>query len=120
MITPPVTHPVNNGLQRVAYVPLARIVSNVTNDYPARVTTTENHDFTEGQSIRLIVPDAYGMAVNARGLIIVVNDTVFDIDVDTSDLLAFVQPVAVPNTPSAFTDAQAVADSGLWNNTGAV
>lgn len=120
MLTPPVTHFVNNGLQRVAYSPLRKLVSNVTNAVQAQVTTTTNHNFTDGQSVRLIVPEAYGMAINERGLVTFIDDTNFSITIDTSSSLAFVTPVAVPNTPSAFTDAQAVADSGLWNNTGAV
>lgn len=119
MITPPVTHFVNNGLQRAVFTPLSRLVSNVTNAKQAVVTTTVAHGFTTGQSIRLFVPNDYGMAVNQRGVIDVVNDTSFSIDIDTIDLLAFSAPTAIPNTPTAFTPAQAIADSGTWNNIGA-
>lgn len=118
MITPPVTRPVNNGLQRAAYTPEKQIVTNVTNAMQATVTTQGSHGFSVGQTIRLIVPKAYGMEVNQRGRIISVNDTVFVVGIDTSTNLAFNTPTAVPNTPSAFTDAQAVADSGKWENTG--
>lgn len=118
MITPPVTRPVNNGLQRAAYTPEKQIVTNVTNEINATVTTQETHGFSVGQTIRLRVPKEYGMEVNQRGRVISVNDTVFVVGVDTSTLLAFSAPTAVPNTPSAFTDAQAVADSGEWNNIG--
>lgn len=120
MITPPVTHFVNNGLQRVAYIPLRKLVSNVTNEKTAQVTTTTDHNFRNGQSVRLIVPRAYGMHINQRGLVSVINSTSFSVTIDTSDSLGFVTPVAIPNTPTAFTSAEVVADSGLWNNTGAV
>lgn len=114
MITPPVTHFVNNGLQRAEYVPLSKIVTNVTNALTPTVTTSTNHGFTTGQSIRLIVPVSYGMNVNKRGLITVTSDTQFTIDVDTNDLDSFTTPVI-----TNYTNAQAVADSGVWNNIGA-
>lgn len=110
---------VNNGLQRSQFVPLRRLVSNVTNAVNALVTTTEDHDFTEGQSILLFVPSDYDMDLRETGIISVVSDNSFSIDIDTTDMRAFSEPVAVANTPSAFTPAQAVADSGVWNNIGA-
>jgi len=119
MLNPPITHFVNNGLQRCVFVPLARLVSDVTNEKNAVVTTTEDHDFNDGQTIRLIVPAAYGMEVDRTGIVTVVSSTIFSVDIDTRDILPFVVPVAIPNTPSAFTEAQVVAVSGLWRNIGA-
>jgi hypothetical protein len=113
MITPPVTRLVNNGIQRAVYVPLRRIVTNVTNAIEPTVTTSENHGFATGQSLRLIVPDSYGMDVNERGIATVINDTQFTITVNTLDLDVFATPVI-----TNFTDAQVIADSGTWNNIG--
>lgn len=110
---------VNNGLQKAVYIPKRMDVSNVTNAKNAVVTTSENHGFNEGQSVLLFVPKSYGMQVRSRGLVSNVGATNFTVDIDTSNLLAFSTPMAIPNTPTAFTNAQVVADSGYWNNVGA-
>lgn len=114
MITPPVLHFVNNGVQRCEYTPLARLVTDVTNAFEPTVTTSVDHEFSTGQFIRLLVPKIYGMSIDQIGEITVTGDTTFTITVNTQDSEAFVTPVV-----TNFTNAQAIADSGTWNNTGA-
>jgi hypothetical protein len=95
------------------------VVTDVTVSSPAIVTTDVAHGYISNQIIRLLIPKEYGMNINASGAITVINSTSFSIDIDTSNQYPFVTPTAVPNTQSAFTDAQAIPDSGTWNNIGA-
>lgn len=75
-----------------------RIISNVTNDFPAEVTTTFNHQYQDGMIVRLIIPDGYGMVQANRlyGKIIVTGDTTFTIDIDTTNFYAYATPSTYP------------------------
>lgn len=91
-----------------------RNILSITQDENALVTTTldginpGSHNYSTGLIARLYVPDGFGMTqVNGlSGIIIVVNDTQFTIEIDTTRFDAFV----VPNyQPGAFgTPAQVV------------
>ncbi len=91
-----------------------RNILSITNDENALVTTTFDgvnpgaHQYGTGLIARLYVPDGFGMTqVNElQGIVTVVNDTQFTIDVDTTNFDVFV----VPNfQPGAFgTPAQVV------------
>jgi len=62
-----------------------RVISSITNDYPAVVTTTLAHQYLDKLIVRLIIPKGYGM-IQANRLyapIIVTGDTTFTIDIDT-------------------------------------
>lgn len=80
------------------FQPAMRIVSNITNDYPAVVTTTINHNYKTGAIVRLYVPNGYGM-IQANKLyasIIVLTDTTFSINLDTTLFSAFTTPITFP------------------------
>jgi hypothetical protein len=63
-----------------------RVISTITNENPAIVLTTTNHQYITGMIVRLNIPKGFGMqqANQKQGEIIVLSDTTFSIDIDTS------------------------------------
>lgn len=89
------------------YQPAMRVISSITNAYPAVVTTTINHQYRTGLVVRLLIPAGFGMvqANQLFGAIVVTGDTTFSIDIDTTFFDAF----SIPGTfPLDFQHAQAV------------
>lgn len=76
------------------YFPAMRLISAITQAYPALVTTTFAHDYATGLVVRLDVPQEYGMQeINKLvGTITVTSSTQFTIDIDTTQFQAFVVP----------------------------
>ena len=77
------------------YQPAMRIVSVITNGFPAQVTTTFAHDYVDGAIVRLIIPPKYGMqqANQLQGAIQIIDSTSFYISIDTTLFDPFSQPV---------------------------
>ncbi len=91
-----------------------RNILSITNDEKALVTTTfdginpGNHQYGTGLIARLYIPDGFGMtqANRLEGIVTVVSDTQFTIDIDTTNFDIFVVP---DYQPGAFgTPAQVV------------
>lgn len=86
------------------YYPTKRYIVNITRAAQAVVTTSVNHNYVVGQSVRLNIPTQFGMT-QANGLlvnIVAVTASTFTIALDTTAFTAFVYPgVAV----GAFTPA---------------
>jgi len=80
------------------YQQAMRIISNITNDSSAQVTTTFDHQYKTGLVVRLYVPNGYGMVqVNQlAGSIVVVDDITFNIDIDTRYFDVFIVPITYP------------------------
>lgn len=97
------------------YIPVARLLANVTNDVFAVVTTTQDHGYLDGQYVRMIVPGVYGMVLDyVQTAIVVTGTTTFTTDIDTTLLKPFVAPSFTGN--NAFTQAQCVPITGMeWN-----
>lgn len=90
------------------FTPIRRLLSAVTNATQAVVTTSTNHGYVTGDWVRLIVPGAYGMAIDyEQSEITVLSNTQFQTTVDTSYRLPFVAPAA------PFTAAQVVPIGGV-------
>lgn len=87
-----------------------RIISAITNSFPAHVTTTFAHNFITGQIVRLIIPPFVGMqqANQQFGTISVTGLTTFDIAIDTTYYDAFVIPPVPPPGFTGFTCPQVV------------
>lgn len=77
------------------FQPAMRIITNITNSNPAIVTTSFAHNYIDGENLRLLVPDNYGMtqANQLTGYITVLSPTTFSIDIDTRQFYPFVVPV---------------------------
>ena len=88
------------AIQFPMYQPAMRIISDITQAYPAEVTTTFAHNYTTGLIVRLNVPPTYGMfqANLFSGPIIVTSDVTFTIKLDTTSFDSFVIP---PGTTAA-------------------
>ena len=86
------------AIQRPVFKPSMRIISSITNDLPALVTTSFNHGYLDGLIVRLIVPLGYGMvqANQLSGTILVTGATTFTIDIDTRYFSPFVTPSSAP------------------------
>lgn len=77
-----------------------RVISNITNAYPAAVTTTTNHQYVTGMYIRLNIPDGFGMqqANQLYSKITVTGDTTFTIDIDTTLMDPFLSLISLGST----------------------
>lgn len=78
------------------YQPAMRIIADITNAFPATVTTTFAHQYISGAIVRLQLPKGYGMyqANNLYAPIIVTGSTTFTIDIDTTQF----DPYSAPST----------------------
>ena len=91
------------------FQPAMRIITNITNAFPAVVTTSFAHNYIDGENLRLLVPNGYGMTqVNQlTGYITVLSPTSFSIDIDTTQFDAFI----VPATPLEFSQVTPVGEA---------
>ena len=80
-----------------------RIITNITNDFPATVTTSFAHQYQTGLIVRLILPPGYGMeqANHQFSDITVTGSTTFTINLDTRLYQPFVTPVSPVQYPQA-------------------
>ena len=96
------------------FQPRRRLLSDVTNDLNALVTTTEDHGYIVDQILRFFIPSEYGMTVEyeiATVLTVPSTDT-FTVDLDTSLLEVYV----TPTEPPSFTQAQVTPITGTTDN----
>lgn len=80
------------------FLPAMRVITNITNDFPAVVTTSFDHNYISGLIIGLFIPDGFGM-LQANGLfgpITVLSPTTFSIKIDTRNFDTFVIPGSFP------------------------
>ena len=94
------------------YYPGMRIITAITQAFPASVTTSFAHGYNTLLVVRLDVPDGYGMTnVNQSvGTITVTSSTTFTIDIDTRLFPPF-------STPLGATQAAQVVPVGEDNST---
>lgn len=83
------------------YLPAMRIISTITNGYPALVYTTFAHNYVDGAIVRLNIPPHYGMqqANQLYGAILVASSTSFYINIDTTLFDVFSMPVGAHQCP---------------------
>lgn len=83
------------------FIPKRRLISGITNAQIPTVTTTEDHEYNVGDTVRIIVPISFGMYINflKTMIISVPTSNTFTMDLDTSLLGSFVVP-AIPYTPA--------------------
>ena len=89
------------------FQPAMRIINDVTNAYPALVTTSFAHQYLDGLIVRLDIPEGFGMyqADQLYGPIIVTGATTFTIDIDTTNFEPFGISIVFP---SSYQSAQVV------------
>jgi hypothetical protein len=83
--------------QDPSFLPALRLITSITNSYPATISTTFDHDFSSGIIVRIQIPIACGMEQlnNYTGEITVIGPTTFTLDVDTTRYALFAIP-AIP------------------------
>lgn len=88
------------------FQPAMRIITAITNGFPAIVTTNIDHNYQTGLIVRLDIPENYGMSQANKlfGPIIRINATNFSIEIDTTNF----DPFIVPGPLLVSTLAQAV------------
>lgn len=86
------------AIQNPIYQPAMRIVTNITNAFPAAVTTSFPHQYGTGLLVRLNVPQGYGMTQvdKMQGYITVTGAATFTINIDTRYFDAFATPTQYP------------------------
>ncbi len=86
------------AIQRPIFQPAMRIISAITNAFPAEVTTTFAHNYETGYIIRLVVPSLYGMQqVNQLyAEIVVTGAATFLFAIDTTSFDVFLVPDPLP------------------------
>ncbi len=85
--------------QSPTYQPSMRLISAITNANPAAVTTTFDHDYGTGLTVRLLIPRDHGMtnADKLIGIVTVTGTDSFTVDINTTGFDAFSVPVASLN-----------------------
>jgi hypothetical protein len=81
--------------QDPVFQPATRIITAITQANPALVTTSFDHNYSNGQIIRLHIPEIFGMeqAHLKFAPILVTGDTTFTIALDTRLFNPFIVPV---------------------------
>jgi len=81
--------------------PYINLIAAITNANPAQVTTQTPHNYVNQMVVKLYVPPACGMqgVSDLQGVITVVDQYNFLIDIDTTMFTAFAIPVS-PNPKS--------------------
>lgn len=79
-----------------SFKPAYRLITSITNAYPAVVTTSVDHGYTTGMVVRLMIPYACGMqqANKQTGEITVTGGATFTIELDTTYFDPFSIPVS--------------------------
>lgn len=95
------------------FQPRLRLISDVTTEFKASVTTTTDHGFVSGDVVRILIPQPYGMTLNETAKISVTGDDTFNTEINTLDIAPFVAPVH----PPAFSEAQTLSINGPVKNT---
>jgi hypothetical protein len=82
------------------FQPAMRLISAITNSFPAVVTTSFAHQYKTGTIVRLDIPVACGMqqANQAFGPIEVLSTTTFSMPINTTQYDVFAIPV-LPDPP---------------------
>jgi len=90
------------------FIPKRRLLQNVTNAQTPTFTTTVDHEYSVGDTVRIIVPLEYGMhiAYEVAEILSVPTSSTFTANLDTSANNTF----AVPSSP--YTEAHVVPMAG--------
>lgn len=115
-IFPPIPGSQLQGPVLETWEPQHCLISSITNAVNAIVTTTTDHGYYTGMTVRLVVPSTYGMSLFVQTPIVVTGPTTFVTTVNTLDSDPFVAPVLTV----AFTPAQVTPMNGIERNIGNV
>lgn len=114
----------------MSFLPVPINISNITNAALGVVTTSSNHGLTTGQTVRLLVPNGFGMVQLDKKLaqVSVIDATSFSIyksfvrnePWDTSSFYPFTTPVGYQRQYAAIVPVgvqPTLSPVGVWENT---
>ena len=89
-------YPLIPDIPNPQFQPAMRVITAITNSFPAVVTTNINHNYQTGLVVRLDIPETYGMqqANQMFAPITRIDATHFSIEIDTNNFDPFVVPLA--------------------------
>lgn len=96
------------------FVPQMHLITSVTQGPNAIVTTQDPHGYYTNMFVRVNVPPIYGMTIFEQTQIVVLSATMFQTQINTSNMNSFIIPNIYP--PLAFTPAQVVPITGQEMN----
>lgn len=92
------------------FQPAVRLVDDVTKADPALITTSFDHDYIIGTTVRFYIPDTYGMYqlnhLVGEILTIPTTDT-FTVSIDTRDFNTF----SVPGSPKQYAQVVPIGEN---------
>ncbi len=97
---------------RSDFEPDVRFISSVSTEFRANVTTFSDHGFNTGDTVRLLIPEEYGMTLNLLTRINVTSSTTFETELNTLDI----EPFSAPAFPPPFKEAQTISLNGPVKN----
>ena len=87
------------------YTPASRVISAITKEIKAQVTTTVDHLYEDGLKVRIAVPKPRGLnifgmeQINGQiGTVEVIDETNFTVTIDSRDFDPFAIPGVLPDT----------------------
>ncbi len=94
------------------FTPAARVISAITKDVKAQVTTTVDHLYEDGLKVRIDIPKPRGLNIFGMeqisgqiGTVQVINETNFTVTIDSRSF----DPFSIPGMlPDAFTCSQSI------------
>jgi hypothetical protein len=97
------------------YQPAMRLISAISNAFPAVVTTTFNNQYVNGTIVRFDIPPACGMPLLNQQIapITVISQTQFSVPIDTTSFGAF----SIPSGPPSLNVAAQVVPVGEVSGT---
>jgi len=103
-ITGPIAPYSNVPIQADYYQPRRFEINNISIGVTTTVTTSEDHDYVVGQSVRLIIPVLYGITqLNGKqGMVISIpSATEVELDIDSSSYNAFISSPRIASITGA-------------------
>ena len=94
------------------FEPDVRFISDMTTEFRANVTTVADHGFNTGDTVRILIPEEYGMTLNTLTRIDVTSSNTFETELNTMDITPFSAPVF----PPSFKEAQTISLNGPVKN----
>lgn len=92
------------------FQPAVRLVSGVTKADPALVTTTFDHNYLVGTTVRFRIPDSYGMFqlnLLIGQILTIPTPSTFTVSIDTRDFDTF----SVPGSPQQYAQVVPIGEN---------
>lgn len=109
--------PTVGAQQSPIYQPAMRQITAITQTNPVVVTTSFDHDYFNGDVIRIVIPIDQGMRQlnHQYAAITVLSPTTFSMPIDATNFEALTIPANARQAPQ--TVSVGVANSTTWNST---